>query len=228
MAFKGFDANLLGFLDELAANNERDWFNENKARYERLVREPALDFIAAMGPHLERIAPEFDAVPKKMGGSLMRVFRDTRFGRDKTPYKTNVGIQFRHTQAKDVHSPGYYLHIEPGRHFIGAGMWHPEPDALAAIRTAIVERPKAWKAARDDAKFRRVYTLDGHALKRPPRGFPADHPYVEDLKRTDFIAGCSLTDADLFHKDCAARIAKRFEAATPLMKFLCRAVGVPF
>ena len=140
MSFNGFDPSMLGFLDELAQNNERDWFAENKHRYERLVREPALDFIVAMGPLLDRIAPQFEAVAKKMGGSLMRVFRDTRFGRDKTPYKTNVGIQFRHTQGKDVHAPGYYLHIEPGAHFIGAGMWRPDPDSLAGIRNAIVER----------------------------------------------------------------------------------------
>ena len=100
MSFNGFDPSILGFLDELAQNNERDWFAENKDRYERLVREPALDFIVAMGPLLDRIAPQFEAVAKKMGGSLMRVFRDTRFGRDKTPYKTNVGIQFRHTPGQ--------------------------------------------------------------------------------------------------------------------------------
>jgi uncharacterized protein (TIGR02453 family) len=228
MTFKCFDLSLVGFLDELARNNERDWFAQNKDRYERLVREPALDFIASMGPHLDRFAPQFDAIAKKMGGSLMRVFRDTRFGNDKTPYKTNVGIQFRHAQAKDVHSPGYYLHIEPGRHFLGAGMWRPEPKALAAIRTAIVERPKAWKGVRDDAAFNRTFTLDGEALKRPPRGYPADHPFIDDLKRTDFIAGCTLADGDLFRGDCVSRIAKRFETATPLMKFLCRAVGVPF
>ena len=228
LPFKGFDPSLLEFLDELKDNNERDWFAQNKDRYESLVREPALDFVVAMAPHLDRFAPEFEAVAKKMGGSLMRVFRDTRFGRDKTPYKTNVGIQFRHTQGKDVHAPGYYLHIEPGRHFIGAGMWHPEPDALAGIRNAIVERPKAWKSARDAAAMRRVYTLDGGALKRPPRGFPNDHPLVEDLKRTDFIATAPIEDDELLRKDFAARVAKKFEAATPLMSFLCRAVGVPF
>ncbi|HEY6598135.1 MAG TPA: DUF2461 domain-containing protein [Pseudomonadales bacterium] len=228
MPFNGFDPSLLGFLDELKHNNERDWFAQNKDRYESLVREPALDFIVAMGPHFDRFAPQFEAVAKKMGGSLMRVFRDTRFGRDKTPYKTNVGIQFRHAQGKDVHAPGYYMHIEPGGHFIGAGLWHPEPDALAGIRNAIVERPKVWKNARDAAALRRIYTLDGGALKRPPRGFPSDHPLVEDLKRTDFIATASIDDDELFRKDFAARVAKKFEAATPLMSFLCRAVGVPF
>ncbi len=228
MPFNGFDQSLLGFLDELKHNNERDWFAQNKDRYEALVREPALDFIVAMGPHFDRFAPQFEAVAQKMGGSLMRVFRDTRFGRDKTPYKTNVGIQFRHTRGKDVHAPGYYMHIEPGRHFIGAGLWHPEPDALAGIRNAIVERATAWKNARDAAPLRRIYTLEGGALKRPPRGFPSDHPLVEDLKRTDFIATAPIDDDELFRTDFAARVAKKFEAATPLMSFLCRAVGVPF
>jgi uncharacterized protein (TIGR02453 family) len=228
MPFKGFDPSLLRFLDELKRNNERDWFAQNKDRYEALVREPALDFIDAMGPQLDRIAPQFEALPKKMGGSLMRVFRDTRFGRDKTPYKTNVGIQFRHTQGKDVHAPGYYVHIEAGGHFIGAGMWRPEPGALAAIRDAIVARPKAWQDARGGAAFNRWYTLDGGALKRPPRGFPADHPLIEDIKRTDFIAVSPIDEAELFHKDVVAKIAKRFDAAGALMQFLCRAVGVPF
>ena len=226
MSFNGFDPSILGFLDELAQNNERDWFAENKHRYERLVREPALDFIVAMDPLLDRIAPQFEAVAKKMGGSLMRVFRDTRFGRDKTPYKTNVGIQFRHTQGKDVHAPGYYLHIEPGAHFIGAGMWRPDPDSLAAIRSAIVERTSAWTTARDAVA--KTYSFDGGALKRPPRGYPVDHPMIDDIKRTDFIATRSFDDSELFRKDFAARVANRFEAATPLMKFLCRAVGVPF
>jgi uncharacterized protein (TIGR02453 family) len=228
MSFTGFDPSLLRFLDELKRNNDRNWFAQNKDRYERMVREPALDFIVAMGPFLDRIAPQFDAVAKKMGGSLMRVFRDTRFGADKTPYKTNVGIQFRHTQGKDVHAPGYYLHIESGAHFIGAGMWNPDPQALAAIRDAIVESPGAWKSARDAAAFRRVFSLQGRALKRVPRGYPSDHPMLEDLKRTDFIATCAITDDELFRKDVAARIARRFGAATPLMKFLCRAVGVSF
>jgi uncharacterized protein (TIGR02453 family) len=228
MPFNGFEPSLLKFLDELKRNNDRDWFAANKHRYETCVREPALDFVVAMGPHLDRIAPQFDAVAKKTGGSLMRVFRDTRFGRDKTPYKTNVGIQFRHSQGKDVHAPGYYVHIEPGGHFIGAGMWHPEPGALAAIRDAIVERPQAWKDARDAAAFRRAYTLDGETLKRPPRGYSSDHPMIEDLKRTDFIGVTPIDDNELFRKDVAARVAKRFDAATPLMQFLCRAVGVPF
>ena len=157
--------------------------------------EPALDFIAAMGSRLEKFAPRFQAIPKRMGGSLMRVYRDTRFGRDKTPYKTNVGIQFRHEQAKDVHAPGYYVHLARGEVFIATGMWHPEPAALAGVRDAIVERPNDWKRARDAKDFKRALSLSGDALKRPPRGYPADHPFIDDIKRTDFIATVDFPEA---------------------------------
>ena len=106
-----FSRATLKFLDELAANNNKAWFDENKPRYESLVREPALDFIEAMGPTLKTLAPHFRADLRKGGGSLMRVFRDTRFSHDKTPYKTNIGIQFRHELGKDVHAPGFYVHL---------------------------------------------------------------------------------------------------------------------
>ncbi len=147
------------FLDELAANNNRAWFEENKPRYEALVREPALDFIEAMDPVLTKFAPNFRAEPRKMGGSLMRVFRDTRFSRDKTPYKTNIGIQFRHALGKDIHAPGFYVHIATDECFFAVGCWHPESDALGKIRDLIAEKPEQWFAARDDKQCRPVGAL---------------------------------------------------------------------
>jgi len=225
--FSGFTTTLR-FLDELADHNDRDWFNENKNRYEASVREPALAFIAAMRDPLARFAPRFQAIPKRVGGSLMRVHRDTRFSRDKAPYKTNVGIQFRHEDGRDVHAPGYYFHIESGDIFVAAGLWRPEPTALAAIRRAIAEKPDDWAAARDDATFRRHYTLGGEQLQRVPRGFPKDHPHAADLKRKDFIASCPLSDDVISSKSLIAEVVRRFEAATPFMRFLCRSVGVSF
>ena len=165
-----FSKATLGFLDELAANNERAWFEENKPRYEALVREPALEFIAAMAAPLAKLAPHFRAEPRKIGGSLMRVFRDTRFARDKSPYKTNIGIQLRHELGKDVHAPGFYLHIATDECFFGAGCWHPEADALGRIRDLIAAQPKRWFAARDDRKFAAHWALAGDGLTRPPRG----------------------------------------------------------
>lgn len=221
-----FSTATFDFLGELAAHNERAWFEANKPRYEALVREPALEFIAAMAPQLEKIAPNFRAEPRKVGGSLMRVFRDTRFSRDKTPYKTNIGIQFRHSLGKDVHAPGFYLHIANDGCFLGAGCWHPEPDALACIRARIAEKPERWLAARDDKTMNRIWTLAGDSLQRVPRGYAADHPAADDLKRKDFIGLADLTPDEVVGKGLVALAGKRFAAATPLMGFLCEALGV--
>ena len=216
------------FLAELAEHNERDWFEANQQAYEEHVRGPALDLIADMLHELPAISRHFLAQPKKVGGSLMRVYRDTRFSRDKTPYKTNIGIQFRHAVGKDVHAPGYYLHIEPGECFLGVGLWHPEADALFKIRTALVEKPQAWLAARDDAGFRQRFTLSGDSLSNAPRGFAKDHPLLEDLKRKDFIALSPLSQSVVTSPRLRIHLVEHFRSAAPLMRFLCQALELPF
>ena len=223
-----FAPETIGFLAELARNNNRDWFAEHKPRYEEQVLEPALRFIEAMQDPLDEIAPHFTAIPKRVGGSLMRIYRDTRFSKDKTPYKTNIGIQFRHEQAKDVHSPGYYLHIDPEQVFVGAGMWRPDSDSLAAIRRRIVDREQEWLDASRDRTFRRHFELAGESLKRPPRGFDAAHPQIEDLKRKSFIGVREFSNADAIGAGFQGKVETAFRAATPLMRFLCQAVDVPF
>ncbi len=227
-AFPGFPGDALAFLAELARNNERAWFAENKARYEERVREPALDFIQAMGQPLADAAPRFVAVPKKTGGSLMRPYRDTRFSKDKTPYKTNVGIQFRHEFARDVHAPGFYVHIHPEEVFLAVGSWRPAPEALRAIRDAIVERPEAWAAARDDKAFRRRFDLAGESLKRAPRGYDRDHPLLDDLRRKDFVAVRALDPAMVTTPKLQREATAAFAAAVPFMRFLCDATGAPW
>lgn len=216
------------FLAELERNNNREWFAANKHRYERDVLDPSLSFIDAMQVPLAKVSKNFVAAPKRVGGSLMRIYRDTRFARDKTPYKTNIGIQFRHEQGKDVHAPGYYLHIDPHEVFVGVGLWHPPSDALAAIRQRLDARPAEWKRARDDARFRRQFALAGESLKRPPRGYPADHPLIDDLRRKDFIAVKSLSHSAVTRNGFVDRVAASFAVATPFMRFLCKAVDVPF
>jgi uncharacterized protein (TIGR02453 family) len=216
------------FLDELSANNNRAWFEANKPRYESLVREPALDFIEAMEPALKTFAPNFRAEPRKMGGSLMRVFRDTRFSRDKTPYKTNIGIQFRHALGKDIHAPGFYVHIATDECFFAVGCWHPESDALGQIRDLIVKKPEKWFSARDDKKFVAQWNTGGDSLTRPPRGYDANHPAIEDLKRKDFIAVAPLSIAEATGTGLVKLAGKRFAASAPYMAFLCEALGVPY
>jgi len=223
-----FSAATLGFLEELSENNNREWFTANKERYESLVLDPALSFIQSMQEPLESIAPHFTAIPKRMGGSLMRVYRDTRFGGKSEPYKTNIGIQFRHEQAKNVHSPGYYVHIEPGEVFLGVGMWRPEPEPLAAIRRRIAERESEWRGASRDRGFARHFALAGESLTRPPRGYDKDHPAIEDIKRKDFIALKQLGTRDPLDPGFRKAVVTAFRAATPYMQFLCKAAGVPF
>lgn len=218
----------LKFLKELADNNERAWFEGNKGRYEADVLEPSLELIETMGPRLERISKHFVAIPKRSGGSLMRVYRDMRFSRDNTPYKTNVGIQFRHELGRDVHAPGFYVHIEPGGCFIGAGIWHPAAEPLAAIRSRIAESPDEWRRAVTGKRFRDAFELSGDRLTRPPRGFAADAPHIEDIKRRDFIAIRPLGDADVVAADLPRQLHSSFTAAKPLMSFLCAALDLRF
>ncbi|SHI21339.1 DUF2461 domain-containing protein [Ferrimonas marina] len=223
-----FSSASLGFLQTLASHNEREWFNQHKADYEALVRGPALDLIASFAPRLEQFAPRFRAIPKKVGGSLMRPYRDTRFSKDKAPIKLNVGIQFRHDLGKDVHAPGYYLHVQPGQSFLGVGTWRPEPKALAAIREAIDTSPIPWLAARDDGEFITRFELQGDSLIRPPKGYDKDNPMLEDLKRKDFIGVMALSDEQVLGDPLLDLMEEAFTGADPFMRFLCRAMGVPF
>lgn len=223
-----FTQNTFRFLDELAASNNRNWFEANRKNYELLVRAPALQFIEAMAPELEKFAPSFRANPRKTGGSLMRVYRDTRFSRDKTPYKTNIGIQFRHKLGKDVHAPGFYVHLASDECFFAAGTWHPDPDALARIRDLIVAQPEKWTAARDDKQLVGQWRLSGESLKRPPRGYDNNHPLITDIKRKDFIAMSTLSNAEVTGKGLVKLSVNKFSTAVPFMKFLCEAVAAPY
>lgn len=225
-----FSKATLNFLVDLALNNNREWFDANKGRYEAEVREPALEFIRAIRPRLEAVSPHFLAVDKKVGGSLMRVQRDTRFARDKTPYKTNVGIQFRHEAGKDVHAPGYYVHVDPDGCFLGVGLWGPDAPALAAIRARIDAERGRYLAARDDKAFRRRFDVSDHgeSLKTAPRGFAKDHPLLDDLRRKHHIASASLKPEELFGPRGVDLVAELFESATPFQRFMTEAVGQPF
>lgn len=223
-----FTPSLFRFLADLEANNDRDWFAANRHRYVEQVQEPALAFIIDFAPRLEAISPHFRADARVQGGSLFRIHRDTRFSKDKTPYKTNTGLQFRHQRAKDAHAPGYYLHLEPGQCFMGVGLWRPETKVAYRIRERIAEDPVGWKGATKPKTFTDVYSLSGESLIRPPRGFEADHPLIDDLKRKDFIASATLTEKQVTDDSFLDLFADHCRRATPFMAFLCRAVRVEF
>ena len=212
------------FLRSLKRHNQRDWFLAHKEEYERNVRQPALRFITDFGPHLQRIAPRFAAIPKPQGGSLFRIYRDTRFSADKSPYKTHVGIYFPHKQAgRDVHAPCFYLHLEPGDCFAGGGLWHPDAPALRTVRTAIVERSEAWRLVR-----RAGLLEEGDALKSPPRGYDAAHPFIDDLKLKDFVSSTPLTESRVCSPQLIEEFADACRRMRPLIRFLTEALGLPF
>lgn len=223
-----FSNALFTFLRDLKANNDREWFKANKKRYETALKDPALSFIADFGPHLHKLSPHFVAEPKPVGGSLFRIHRDTRFAKDKSPYKTTAGIHFRHESAKDAHAPGFYLHLAPGDCFVGMGLWRPEPAIAGKIRHAIVDQPKLWKSATTGNAFKASFSLAGESLKRPPRGFDGDHPFIDDLKRKDFMATAKLSQKQVVSSSFMKDLAKALKPGAPFVKFLCGAVGVPY
>jgi uncharacterized protein (TIGR02453 family) len=228
VAKRYFTSATFKFLKELETHNEQPWWDDNKQRYIDVTREPALDFINDFAEPLERISPHFVADSRKVGGSLFRIQRDTRFGTDKTPYKLNTGMQFRHATAKDAHAPGFYLHIQPGECFMGVGLWRPETKAAYAIRERIDEERTAWKRATRGKQFTDVFTLEGDSLVRPPRGYDEDHPLIEDLKRKEFIASMRLPQTAITSDDFMHEFEANCKHAAPFMRFLCGAVGVPF
>jgi len=223
-----FGPELFTFLRALRAHNERAWFAAHKERYERDVRGPALAFVSDFATPLARISAHIVADPRPVGGSLFRLHRDTRFAKDKTPYKTHAGIQFRHAAGRDAHAPCFYLHLEPGRVFAGAGVWRPDAAALATLRAGLVHDPGGWKKAIAGKAFREQCHFDGELLKRPPRGFAPDHPLGEHLRRKDYLVVTDWTEKDALQPDFLARFTSFCRITAPFNAYLAQALGLEF
>lgn len=226
MSATSFTPRTFAFLRELARNNDRAWFAENRERYEHDVKGPALRFVTEMAPRLKKISPHFRADPRPVGGSLFRIHRDVRFSKDKSPYKTHVGIRFPHAGAKDVHGPVFYLHLEPGQAFVGCGVWHPDGASLSRIRDVIQARPERWRRVRDGGRFRRRFELGGDSLKRAPRGVDPADPLIEDLRRKDFVAVAGLEEPVVVGPGFVDEFAALCREAVPFQRFLCGALGL--
>lgn len=227
--FGGFSPAFFGFFKELKANNTRAWFEAHREQFRGTVQAQMSDFIAAMAPHLQKISREFIADPRPNGGSMFRIHRDMRFARDKRPYKEHAACQFRHRLARDVHAPGFYVHLAPGEVFVGGGLWMPESDALARIRASIAGKPAAWKKAVSGKAFVAHFGgLEGESLTRPPRGFDPDHPLIADLKRKSFVATRMSSERAARVPAFAAEVAETFHKLDPLMRFLCASLDVPY
>ena len=217
-----FTSELFRFLSRLKRNNNRDWFQAHKDEYETWLRQPALTFITDFAAPLHEISPHLVADARPTRGSLFRIYRDTRFAADKRPYKTNLAMRFSH-RGKDVHSPGFYLHLEPGGSFAACGLWHPEPPTLLKVRSAMVSRPEEWRAVRKLLNWD-----DASKLSRPPRGFPGDHEFVEDLKLRDLGSAVEFTDKQVCSPKFMATFASACRKMSPVAAFLSSAVGLQF
>ncbi len=219
-----FSPQLFKFLKDLKKNNNRAWFARNKVRYERQLLEPSLKFIKDARPELKSISPHLVADSKPFGGSLFRIYRDIRFSKDKSPYKTNVAMQFWHKKGgKKIHAAGLYLHLSPGQSFAGAGVWHPDPATLNKVRKAIVERPESWRRARESG-----LNIEGDSLKRPPAGFDPTHEFVKDLMLKDFTAGVRFRNSQVTGPRFLEGFVEAGKKLDPLNRFLSEALGLPW
>lgn len=228
MARAYFTPAFFDFFRQLRLHNDRAWFEANKKRYETQVRDPLLAFVADFGPRLRRISTNFLADPRPVGGSMFRIYRDIRFSRDKSPYKTHAAIHFPHRAGTDIPAPSFYLHLSPEEVFGGVGIYHPDPKTLGKARDAIVAQPEAWKRAISSKAFVDTCQLRGDTLKNPPRGYDPQHALIDDLKRTDFIAMTNFSERQACSADFMEAFAKTCTAASPFARFLTAAVGLPY
>lgn len=220
-----FTPALFDFLRQLKRNNNRDWFQEHKGRYEADVRDPALRFISDAGPGLRKISSHLVADPRPVGGSLFRINRDVRFSSDKSPYKTAVGISFGHDRGREAAAPGFYLHLEPGESFAGGGIHMADNPTLNRIRDAIVADSSGWTRTVGAAGFAPLFTNMGEALKRAPQGYDPDHPLIEDLKRKGYVWHARFSEAEVCQPDFMERYLGACGVAGPFSRFLARALG---
>jgi len=212
----------LEFLTELEKNNNRDWFNLNKKRFEEL-KEELLNLVSKVLKGANSFEPEVINQPAK--GFVFRIYRDTRFSLNKAPYKNNIGAWISKGGKKSP-SAGFYIHIQPRASFVAAGLWMPESAVLNAIRQHIHFNSKTLRDILSSKSFKVYFKeLDDHRLKTNPKGFDKNHPAIDLLKYKSFVASFPLADSKLINTEkLAADIIKVFQASAPLVNFINDAI----
>lgn len=226
--FTGFPKDFFSFFKQLKKNNNRDWFTANKSRYQESVVRPMVEFISCMAPQLKSIAPCYTADPRAHGGSMFRIYRDTRFSKDKTPYKTHAACHFRHQAGRDAHAPGFYLHIETNGLSIGGGIWRPPAKQLGLIREFIADNPSAWGKLLQLPEVKALGGIQGDSLSRPPRGYQADARHIEDLKRKSFYLMTGFDAKLALGPALVTESVRVFRTAAKLNRFISDALELPF
>jgi uncharacterized protein (TIGR02453 family) len=216
--FSGFPVEGLQFLRSLTRNNNREWFQEHKGIYEANLKEPMMNLIASLAEDFAEFAPEMMASPK---ASAYRIHRDTRFSKDKSPYKTHVAAVFPRSGLGKHEGAGLYLHLSPAEVFVGGGLYMPQPEDLNVVRQRILEDDKAFRKIVQAGSFKRLFgELHGEQLSRVPRGFPPDHPAAEYLRYKQFLAARTFPPTLATSRSFYSDVVKTFRAMMPFIRFL--------
>lgn len=213
-----FDEEALRFLRGLKRNNKREWFEARRPIYESKLKEPMLALIERL---TERMADYAPAHMRPAGKCMFRIYRDTRFSSDKSPYKTHLGAWWARSGLEKTSGGGYYMHVGAQEFVIAAGVYMPEKNQLLAIRRRLLEHYAEWKKLIEDRKLLRAFKVhDPMALARPPKGFPAEHPAIEWIKWRQWGVTAHLPAETALKAGLAEEIEKRFRMAAPLVDFL--------
>jgi uncharacterized protein (TIGR02453 family) len=225
--FTGFRPEAIQFFVDLREHNDRAWFQPRKDDFEALIKEPFEALVAELADRFERRGIPLLADPKH---SIFRIYRDTRFSKDKSPYKRHLGASFPWVEgrgpdadaAERAHGNGAYFNFEPGAMYVGGGMWMPDKARLDAFRQRLIDDPGGVRAALEEPGFvARFGSIVAHEeLKRVPPGFPADHPMADLARHKDLVFGHPLSDADVGSPDLPDLLAGDYAAATPVFRFL--------
>lgn len=215
--FGGFPKEGIAFLKRLRRNNNRPWFTKHKSEYESFVKLPMQSLIATLRPRMAQIAPDIHADPKR---SMFRIYRDTRFSKDKSPYKTHVAAIF-HPKGHWQESAGLYLHIEPGDVQLAGGIYMPESSQLKLIRRAIADRSREFLGVVEKRRFRKLFgSLEGEKLQRVPQGFPSDHAMAEWLKFKQLYVYLEWPESKCYSPRFVNDAIEVFRDMLPLVRFL--------
>jgi uncharacterized protein (TIGR02453 family) len=216
--FPGFSEEAMKFLRQLKRNNKREWFQRRKEIYDRELKKPMERLVEEINGALLKFAPEYVNEPKR---AIFRIYRDTRFSNDKTPYKTHIAAWFGRKEADCKTAGGFYFHVEPEGVYVAGGVYMPPPDQLMAIRTFLLDHHERFRKLAADRKLKRLMGgMNGSALSRDPKGFPKDHPANDLIRQKQWGWGAELggdlaTSPKLFKE-----LIARMEVVTPLVNFL--------
>ncbi len=216
--FAGFPPETLKFLRQLKRNNNREWFLANKGTYEEKVKAPMIELVTALGGAMRNFAPELIVDPKR---AIFRIYRDTRFSKDKSPYKTHISALFAPRGAPKLGGAGLYFHIEPAEVIVAGGVYGPDSATLRTLRQHIAAHWEDLVAVTHRKEFKKLFgSLEGEQLKRPPLGFPADHPAIDHLRRKQFYVSSTEKPALAEGPKLFPWLLTQFAAMMPLIRFL--------